>query len=265
MTTRGEGIECVVDGAVARLWLDRPERRNAFDGALVGALAAQIEALAHDPEVRVLVLAGRGPAFCAGADLQWMARQGAASLEANRADALCLARLFAVLDAFPKPTVARVHGACFGGGLGLVATCDVALAAAGARFSLSEARLGLLPATIGPYALRAIGHRAASRYMLTAEVFDAAEAARIGLVHEVAADDALDAAVARCVDALLRCGPRAQREIKRMLRALPGRAADAALEAETADWIATARASDEGREGLAAMLGKRAPRWPARR
>ncbi|MCU0759981.1 MAG: enoyl-CoA hydratase-related protein [Steroidobacteraceae bacterium] len=257
----GSGVEVGVEGGVARLWLDRPQRRNAFDDTLVASLSAAIEELARDPAVRVLVLGGRGTAFCAGADLGWMAAQGAASPEANREDALRLARLFEVLDACPRPTVARVHGACFGGGLGLVAACDVALATLEARFCLSEARIGLLPATIGPYVLRAIGHRAASRYMLTAEPFDGREAARLGLVHEAVEPSQLDAAVARVVAALLACAPGAQAGVKRLLREFAGRPLDGALLADAAARIAAARASDEGREGLAAMLEKRPPRW----
>jgi len=262
MTTQHEGLDCTIDGTIAWLWIDRVARRNAFDAALVAALTARLAALADDATVRVVVLGGRGEAFCAGADLEWMAQQGTATRAANCEDALQLARLFATLDALPQPTVARVHGACFGGGVGLVAACDLALAADDARFCLAEARLGLLPATIGPFVLRAIGHRVASRYMLTAEVFDATEALRIGLVHEVVVTPELDGRVTRMLAALLAAGPRAQREIKRMLRALAGRpASEPALLAATAEWIADARASDEGREGLAAMLARRAPSW----
>ncbi|MCP5327744.1 MAG: enoyl-CoA hydratase/isomerase family protein [Sinobacteraceae bacterium] len=254
-------VERSLDGAVAQLWLDRPARRNAFDAAMIAELTTAIERLGGEPALRVLILGGRGPAFCAGADLGWMACQGVADEQANRADALRLARLFEALDHCPCPTVARVQGACFGGGLGLVAACDLAIAADDARFALSEAKIGVLPATIGPYVLRAIGYRAASRYMLTAEVFDASEAARIGLIHQTVPSAELDATIARRVASLLGCGPRAQREIKRLLRDLVGRPIDAALLADTADRIAAARASDEGREGLQAMLDKRAPPW----
>lgn len=259
--TTSSGVEVVLEGGIARVWLDRPRRRNAFDEALVAELTRVLEELGAADAVRVIVLGGRGAAFCAGADLEWMARLGASSIEANREDAMRLARMFRVLDACPKPTVARVHGACFGGALGLVTGCDIALAAEGAQFSLSEAKIGLLPATIGPYVLRAIGHRAASRYMLTAEVFDAAVAARIGLVQEVAAESALDAALERVIAALLACGPRAQREIKRLLRDLAGRVPDESVLQDTAARIADARAAEEGREGLRAMLEKRAPGW----
>ena len=166
----GAGLDRQVEAGVARLWLDRPGRRNAFDPPLIAALIDAVTALGADPRVRVIVLGGRGSAFCAGADLEWMARLAQLPLDANRDDARQLARLFATLDACPKPTVARVHGACFGGGIGLVAACDLARGGRTVRqFAFSEVRIGLLPATIGPYALRAMGHRAASRYMLTAE------------------------------------------------------------------------------------------------
>jgi len=255
-------LDLEIDQGVARLWLNRPARRNAFDAAMVAQLTALLGQLGGRDSVRVIVVGGRGAAFCAGADLDWMVEQGGRSQAGNLEDAQRLAQMFAALDACPKPTIARVHGACFGGGVGLVATCDIALAATSARFSLSEARAGLLPATIGPYVLRAIGHREASRYMLTGGVFDGAEAARIGLVHEPVADTSLDAAVDRSVAALLACGPRAQRETKRLLRDLAGRPIDAAVRADTAARIADARASAEGREGLQAMLEKRTPRWP---
>jgi methylglutaconyl-CoA hydratase len=255
-------LELETGQGVARLWMNRPARRNAFDAAMVAELTAMLGQLGGRESVRVIVLGGRGAAFCAGADLDWMVEQGRCSQDSNLEDAQRLAQMFAVLDACPKPTIARVHGACFGGGVGVVATCDIAIAAASARFSLSEARIGLLPATIGPYVMRAIGHREASRYMLTGGMFDGAEAARVGLVHEAVADASLDAAVERSVAALLACGPRAQRETKRLLRDLAGRPIDAALQADTAARIADARASAEGREGLQAMLQKRAPRWP---
>jgi methylglutaconyl-CoA hydratase len=254
-------LEVGIDGEVARLWLDRPARRNAFDPALIGATIDAIAALGADPRVRVVVIGGRGSAFCAGADLEWMARLAQQSPADNQADAEQLARLFAAIDACPKPTLARVHGACFGGGIGLVAACDIAVAANGASFCFPEVRIGLVPATIGPYALRAIGHRAASRYMLTAETFDAEVAARIGLVS-VAVDAArLDATIDGFIDRLRAGAPGAQSAIKRLLRDLAGRPIDESLELGTAARIATARGSEEGREGLRAMLGKRAPAW----
>lgn len=248
-------------GAVAFVWLDRPAVRNALDGPLIAALAREVTMLGQDPGVRVIVLGGQGTTFCAGADLNWMARLGGLPAEANLADARALAGLFKTLHECPKPTVARVHGACYGGGIGLVAACDVAIACMGTGFSLSEVRVGLLPATIAPHVLRAIGVRAASQYMLSGKVFDGIEAARIGLVHEAVADDELDVAIERCVAALLAGAPGAQAAIKRLLRDVAGRELDDGLLQDTAGRIAEARASAEGREGLAAMLGKRRPNW----
>jgi methylglutaconyl-CoA hydratase len=251
------------EAGVARLWLDRPDARNALDAALIAALTTAIFELGRDPAVRVLVLGGRGPAFSAGADLAWMRELGTRPQYENMADALRLAELFRALYDCPKPTIARVHGACFGGGLGLVAASDIAMAGAAARFCFAEAKLGLIPATIGPHVVRAIGARAASRYMLTAEVFDAAQAARLGLVHEAVPDAGLDAAVDACVAALLAGGPRAQAEVKRLVRDVAGRTLDDALLRDTAQRIADARASAEGQEGLAAALAKRPPSWLA--
>jgi methylglutaconyl-CoA hydratase len=260
----GAGLDLQVEAGVARLWLDRPGRRNAFDPALIGALIAAVATLGADPQVRIIVLGGRGSAFCAGADLEWMARLAQQSIEDNRDDALQLAQLFATLDACPKPTVARVHGACFGGGIGLVAACDLAVAARGAPFAFSEVRIGLLPATIGPYALRAMGHRAASRYMLTGETFDAAVAAQTGLVSVAVEPGELDPAIDALLASLLRGGPAAQSGVKRLLRDLAGRAIDETVVRDTAARIAAARASAEGRDGLAAVLGKRPPAWAPR-
>jgi methylglutaconyl-CoA hydratase len=257
----GAGLEVSVEAGIGRLWLDRPERRNAFDPPLIGALVEAVTALGADPRVRVVALGGRGSAFCAGADLGWMARQAQRPLEDNRDDALQLARLFATLDACPKPTVARVHGACFGGGLGLVAACDLAVAAHGAQFAFSEVRIGLLPATIGPYALRVMGHRASSRYMLTGETFDAATAAQTGMVSVAVEASELDATLDALLARLLHGGPAAQSGVKRLLRDLAGRPLDESVLRDTAARIATVRASDEGREGLAAALGRRPPAW----
>jgi methylglutaconyl-CoA hydratase len=260
----GAGLDLQVEAGVARLWLDRPGRRNAFDPALIAALIDAVSALGADPQVRIIVLGGRGSAFCAGADLEWMARLAQQSIDDNRDDALQLAQLFAALDACPKPTLARVHGACFGGGIGLVAACDLAVAAHGVPFAFSEVRIGLLPATIGPYALRVMGHRAASRYMLTGETFDAAVAAQTGLVSVAVEPGEIDPAIDALLAALLRGGPAAQRGVKRLLRDLAGRSIDEAVVRDTAARIAAARVSSEGREGLAAVLGKRPPAWAAR-
>ena len=257
------GLEIERAGGVARLWLNRPDARNALDAALIGALTQAFTELGTDPAVRVIVLGGRGSAFCAGGDLAWMRELGTRPQYENVADALRLAGLFRALYDCPKPTLARVHGACFGGGLGLVAACDIAMAASGARFCFSEARLGLIPATIGPHVVRAMGPRAAARYMLTAEVFDGAQAARLGLVHEAVPEPELDAAIDACAAALQACGPRALSEIKQLIRHVDGRPLDDALLRDTAQRIADARASAEGQGGLAAAIDKRPPPWAA--
>ncbi len=254
-----------VQAGVARLWLDRPEVRNAFDERLIREVTQVIEALGRDPAVRVVVIGGRGSAFCAGADLDGMSRAAQLPPAANLAEATQLAQMFAALDACPRPTIARVHGACFGGGIGLVAACDLAVATSDAKFSFAEVRLGLLPATIGPYALRAIGHRAASRYMLTAETFDGVVAAQLGLVNRAVATEVLDATVDGLVASLLEGGPLAQAAVKRLLRDLAGRAIDTSVVSDSARRIAEARASDEGREGLRARREQRAPAWSPRR
>jgi methylglutaconyl-CoA hydratase len=248
-------------GAVRVLRLNRPEVRQALDGTLIAELTAAVRAAGEAAAVRVVLLASSGPAFCAGADLRGMQRMGAATEAENIADAVALARLLDTLAACPKPTLAWVQGDCFGGGLGLVAACDIALASSAARFCLSEVRLGLTPATISPHVLRAVGARAASRYMLSAERFDATEAQRIGLVHAVHAPEALEPAVDAMLDALLRGGPEALRETKRLIADFGGRQLPAGWLEDTAGRIAGRRGSDEGREGLAAFFEKRAPRW----
>ncbi|MCL7713655.1 enoyl-CoA hydratase-related protein [Stenotrophomonas mori] len=249
-------------GAVATLQLNRPGLHNAFDAALIDTLTRALEALATDPDVRAVVLAGAGPSFSAGADLQWMRAMAGASQEENRQDALALARLMRTLDELPKPTLARVHGASFGGGVGLVACCDIAIAAEGARFGLTESRLGLLPAVISPYVVAAIGPRQARRWFATGEHFDAATALRIGLVHQVVAADALDAAVQAQLDLLGKAGPVAAASAKALVREVHAGAGDRdALDRANAGLIAALRASDEGREGLSAFLDKRPPRW----
>ena len=246
---------------VARLTLARPEVHNAFDDVLIAELTATLESLAGDPTLRVLVLTGAGASFSAGADLGWMRRMAQAGAEENRQDALRLARLMRVLDAFPKPTVARVNGAAFGGGVGLVACCDIAIGADTANFALSEVKLGLVPAVISPYVIAAIGARQARRWFQTAETFDAAEAKRIGLLHAVVAADELDAAVDRQCALLLKAGPIAVVEAKSLARRI-GNSQDAdEFDAANAELIARLRVSPEGQEGLGAFLGKRKPNW----
>lgn len=246
---------------VARVTLNRPEVRNAFNDALIAELSAAFRALGASDDVRCIVLAANGPAFCAGADLHWMRRMAGYSREENLADAGQLAQMLQVLYTCPKPTMARVQGDVFAGGMGLVAACDIAVAVDTANFCLSEVKLGLVPATISPYVLRAMGPRAGHRYFLTAERFDAAEALRIGFVHEVMPADALDAKVDEIARALCTAGPQALQVCKRLLHDVAGRDIDAALVARTVEGIADIRASGEGREGVQSFLDKRKPRW----
>jgi methylglutaconyl-CoA hydratase len=248
---------------VATLTLNRPNVHNAFDDALIAELASSLGRIAADAAVRLVVLTGKGQSFSAGGDLNWMRRMAEFSEAANRADAMALASLLRTLDELPKPTVARVNGAAFAGGLGLVCCCDIAIAAEEAVFSLSEARLGLVPATIGPYVVAAIGARASRRYFLTAERFSAEEARHLGLVHEVAPLALLDQAVEKMVAALLEAAPAAQARGKRLIAEVQSRPLSDATMALTAQVIADARASTEGREGLAAFFEKRKPAWRA--
>lgn len=256
------GLEIETRGPVAVIWMNRPDRHNAFDEDLIAGLTQSFSSLEADPAVRVIVLAGRGPSFSAGGDLNWMRRQAEADEAANREDARGLARMLQTLYRCRKPTVARVHGAAIGGGMGLVAACDIAIAAESARFGTTEVRIGLIPATIGPYVQAAIGARAAGRWFQTGERFGADEARRLGLVHEVTADAVLDSRLDTLLGELLAAGPAAQVAAKQLIRDLDGRAADdAAVLEDTALAIARIRASEEGREGIAAFLEKRRPRW----
>jgi methylglutaconyl-CoA hydratase len=249
-------------GAIATVTLARPEVRNAFDAATITALHAAFIELGEDAQARVVVLAADGPAFCAGADLNWMREMAGYGDAENRDDGLKLARMLRAIANCPKPVIARVQGDAFAGGVGLVAACDLAAAVQSARFCLSEVRLGLIPATIAPHVLRAIGPRATQRYTLTAEVFDAATAAQLGLLHEVAPDAAaLDAQVQQWCSALLAASPQALAAAKRLLADVAHRPLNEALLADTAERIAEARASAEGREGIAAFLAKRKPTW----
>ena len=256
-------LETRLEGAVARLRLNRPAVHNAFDAGLIADLTAALQAIAADPRVRVLVLEAEGASFSAGADLNWMRGMAAASEADNREDSLALARLMRTLDALPKPTIARVQGAAFGGGVGLVACCDIAIGATEAKFGLTESKLGLLPAVISPYVIAAIGARNARRYFATAELFDAAEALRIGLLHQVVAPDQLDAAVQRQIDLLLKAGPVASASAKTLVRDVVAHADGARHDADNAALIARLRVSPEGQEGLSAFLDKRKPAWIA--
>jgi methylglutaconyl-CoA hydratase len=244
---------------IARVTLDRPELRNAFDDALIKQLHDAFVALGKDDEVRVVVLAGNGPAFCAGADLNWMKRMAKYGYAENLADAEALALMLATLDRLPKPTIARVHGPVFAGGTGLVAACDIAVGTREAKFCLSEAKLGLSPATISPYVIRAMGEHNARRYFLTAEVFGAEEAFRIGMLSILT--DKLDEEIDALAGHLLAGGPQAHAKIKDLIRAVAGRPASDALAADTAKRIAEIRVSPEGREGIASFLEKRKAAW----
>ena len=249
-------------GSVARVTLARPAVRNAFDADTIAALHTAFIELPRDAALRAIVLDAQGPAFCAGADLNYMRAMANWDDAANRDDAMRLARMLRAIAECPLPVIARVHGDAFAGGVGLVAACDFAVALAGSRFCLSEVKLGLIPATIMPHVLRAIGPRAAQRYTLGAEVFDAATAARIGLVHEVADDvAALDARVQQWLDALHAASPQALAAAKRLLADCSYRATSEALLADTAERIAEARASRDGREGIDAFLNRRKPSW----
>ena len=256
-----ETLQTEVRDGAGHLWLNRPDLRNAMNDVMIGELADAIAALLADQQARVIVLGGRGKALCAGADLNWMQAARSFTPAQAQADSARLAAVLRALYESPKPTLARVHGAAFAGGMGLVAACDIVLASTEAKFCLTEVRLGLIPAMISPYVLRAIGERHARRYMLSAEVFDAAQAQRIGLVHELLAPDELDPALARMVQALAAGGPDALGETKRLIRAVVGRPVDDALVADTAARIAAARASAEGQEGMASFFEKRRPAW----
>jgi methylglutaconyl-CoA hydratase len=254
-------LEVTKQGGVARVTLNRPELRNAFDDALIAALTKSFLEIEKDASVRLMILAGNGPAFCAGADLNWMKRMSGYSYDENVADAKALAGMLATLDRLPKPTIARVHGPVFAGGTGLVAACDIAVGTPEAKMCLSEAKLGLSPATISPYVIRAMGERDARRYFLTAEVFSAEEAFRIGMLSLLVAPAELDATVDGLVKHLLAGGPQAHAKIKALIRSVAGRRPDDALVAETAKQIAEIRGSPEGKEGIAAFLEKRKASW----
>ena len=248
-----ESIQIERNGGVGWIWLNRPEVHNAFDAQLVAALTIAVRSLTEEAEIRAVVLAARGKSFCAGAQVQWMQEQGAASAERNVADARKLAALFHDLATCPKPTIARVQGAALGGGVGLVAACDVAISASTATFATSEVRLGLIPSIISPYVVRAVGERQARRLFLTAERINAAHAERIGLLHMVAEPDALEA--------ILAGAPEAQAEAKRLVDAVADQPVTAALVEDTVQRIARRRADPEAGEGLAAFLEKRSPSW----
>lgn len=260
-TVKAQMLKHEINQGVAVVTLDRPEVRNAFNAPLIDALASLFVELSARTDVRVVVLGAHGPAFCAGADLNWMREMASYSFAENEASAQALADMLHAVATCSKPVIARVHGDAFAGGFGLVAACDIAVASTHARFALTETRLGLVPATISPYVIAAIGAQAARRYMLTGEKFAAAEAYRIGLVTELAQPEELDDTVGGLVDALLTCSPDALAATKRLIGEVVDRPISAELRALTAKRIAQARASDDGREGVSAFLEKRLPRW----
>ncbi len=251
------------EGPVARLRMQRPEVHNAFDAGLIKELTDALAALGDDASVRVVVLEGDGASFSAGADLNWMRGMARMSEAENREDSLALARLMRTLDELPKPTIARVHGAAFGGGVGLVACCDIAIGVPEAKFGLTEAKLGLLPAVISPYVIRAIGPRQARRYFASAEIFSAEQAQRIGLLHDVVNNTTLDTAIERQIDLLLKAGPIATASAKTLVRDVIAHDDGDRHDGDNAALIARLRVSPEGQEGLAAFLDKRTPGWIA--
>ncbi|MEZ5934451.1 MAG: enoyl-CoA hydratase-related protein [Alphaproteobacteria bacterium] len=253
-------LERRADG-VGLLTLDRPAIHNAFDDHLIATLTDALLAIGADDGIRVLLLTGRGRSFSAGADLNWMRRSADYGEADNLKDARALAKLMTTLDSLPRPTIAKVNGAALGGGVGLVCCCDIAIAADHARFGTTEVKLGIMPSVIGPYVLRAIGARAARRIMLTGERFDAAEALRLGLVHQVASAEALDGAVETVIADLLSSGPSAVQATKALIRDLAGAAISPDLVDETARRIAALRSTPEAKEGLGAFLEKRPPSW----
>jgi methylglutaconyl-CoA hydratase len=248
-------------GATARVFLNRPEVRNAFNHEVIAELTDAFKELGADEGLRAIVLGGHGRAFCAGADLAWMRAMADYTWEENRDDAARLAEMLRTIYSCPVPVVGRIHGDRYAGGVGLAAVCDVLVAADGVSFCLSEAKLGLLPATIAPYVIRALSEQAARRYFLTAERFDAATAKGLGFVHECVPPGVLDETVETIVAALVANGPNAVRACKRLVQDVAGQPIADALRADTARRIADIRASDEGREGVQAFLNKRAPAW----
>lgn len=254
-------VSTQIDGPVARITLDNPDKRNAFDDTIIASLTQAFENVGGDTGIRVVVLQAAGKHFSAGADLNWMRAMGQLDEQQNRDDALKLARLMQAIDQCPKPVIARVQGAAFGGALGLICAADMAVAADNARFCLSEVKLGIIPAVISPYVVRAIGARQANRYFMTAEVIPADRAQALGIAHEVVAEAELDSAVGRLVEALLSGGPAAQIGCRDLIARVSDGAIDEVMLEDTAARIARLRTSAEGQEGLSAFLEKRSPNW----
>jgi len=256
-----ETLTIAIADKVASVTLNRPELRNAFNEQAIAELALAFDELGRNELVRAIVLTANGPAFCAGADLNWMKKMAGYSIDENLADASRLADMLRTIYLCPKPTVAKVQGDCYAGGMGLVAACDIVVAADTVNFCLSEVKLGLIPATISPYVIKAMGEQAARRYFITAERFDAAAALRMGFAHEVVAADDLDTTVAGLLKSLVSNSPHAVVEAKKLVREVVGVPVTDALLRDTAERIAAIRASTEGREGVASFLEKRKPNW----
>ncbi len=256
-----ETLTVAINGNIATVTLNRPDVRNAFNEHSINDLTRAFSELGRNENVRAIVLAGNGPAFCAGGDLNWMKKMAHYTHEENEADAMQLAQMLRTIYLCPKPTIARVHGDCYAGGMGLVSACDIIVAVPEASFCLSEVKLGLIPATISPYVIKAMGEQASRRYFLTAERFSATEAHRIGMVHELVAADALDAKMAEVLKALVTNSPNAVKEAKVLVRDIAGKPVNDALLADTAERIAHIRASEQGREGVSSFLEKRKPGW----
>lgn len=256
-----QNLEVEFQGAVATVWLDRPEARNALDEVLIAELTQAFAELQDDDRVRVIVLGGHSTAFCAGADLHWMKRMAEHNAEQNLQDAMRLAQMLYTVHSSRKPVIARVHGPAYAGGMGLAAACDLIVADPAAVFCLSEVRIGLVPATIAPYVIQALGVRASKRYMLTAERLSAQEALHVGFVHELAEAGAIDRSVGRFARALVAGAPNALARIKALIGDVGARKLDAQLIRDTAACIADVRASTEGREGVSAFFERRKPAW----
>ncbi len=254
-------LEIAAQHGVCVIWMNRPEVRNAFNETMIAELTQAFRAADADKSLRAVVLAGHGPAFCAGADLNWMKKMSGYSLRENHADAMALTTMLNTIYMMKKPTVARVHGPAFAGGMGLVAACDIAVAAQEAEFCLSEVKLGLIAATISPYVVAAMGERHARRYFLTAERFTAAEAFRIGLVHDLATMEELDASVNALLGHFVAASPAAIAASKELIRAVARAPIDQKMIADTATRIAAARTSADGKEGIRSFLEKRKPAW----
>jgi methylglutaconyl-CoA hydratase len=259
-----QALEVERRNGIAHVWLNRPDARNAMNDDMTRELPEVFKLLGRDPSVRVVVLGGRGPAFCAGADLGRMDKAGRASLAKNRSQARRSAKFYNDLYLFPKPTIARIHGPAFAGGMGLVCACDVVVASEEAVFCLPETRIGLVPAMISPYVTRAMGANAARRYLLSGERFSAAAAKGMGMVHELVPAGELDASVERIAQAFAECAPNALAEAKKLLRRVVGAPITSQLISHTAGVIARARASEEAREGIASFREKRKAKWSTR-